>query len=294
MSEMRELRFVSDGQSCRGDLYLPEGEGPFLTLVMAHGFGLTRECGLAPFRDAFLAAGYAVFLFDYRHFGESEGVPRQVLLPNREVADWQAALACVRKQPEVDNNKIVLWGTSFSGGLVTVVAGREKVAGVISQCPMMDGLASVLEVVRYAGIGQALKMSGLGLLDLASSALGMGAKTLPSAGHPGELAAMSSADAWDGYTALMPADVPNEVAARIALVLPLFRPVAVASKVTCPALILICETDSVAPAGAAEKAAAAMANATVKRYPVGHFDVYQGEPREISLADQLAFLESLA
>lgn len=104
---------------------------------------------------------------------------------------------------------------------------------------------------------------------------------------------MSSADAWEGYTALMPDHVPNEVAARIALVLPVFRPVASASKVTCPALILICETDSVAPASAAEKAAAAMANATVKRYPVGHFDVYQGDAREVSLNDQLAFLKTL-
>ena len=100
MSTMRELRFVSDGQSCRGDLYLPEGDGPFLTVVMGHGFGLTKACGLEPFRDAFLQAGYAVFLFDYRHFGESEGMPRQLLMPNRQVADWQAALACVRKQQE--------------------------------------------------------------------------------------------------------------------------------------------------------------------------------------------------
>ena len=64
--------------------------------------------------------------------------------------------------------------------------------------------------------------------------------------------------------------------------------------VTCPALILICETDTVAPASSAEKAAAAMANAVVKRYPVGHFDVYQGEAREISVADQLDFLSALA
>jgi len=294
MSEKRELRFVSAGQSCRGDLYLPSGKGPFLTVVMGHGFGLTKACGLDPFRDAFVEAGYAVFLFDYRHFGESEGVPRQVLIPNREVADWQAALACVRKQPEVDNQRIVLWGTSFGGGLVTVVAGREPVAGIIAQCPMMDGLASVLEVVRYAGIGQALKMSGAGLLDVARSVIGMEPYLIPSAGKPGELAAMSSHDAWEGYTALMPGEVPNEVAARIALVLPLFRPVMQASKVTCPALVLICEKDTVAPASSAEKAVLAMAQPTVKRYPVGHFDVYQGDARAVSLNDQLAFLAGLA
>ncbi len=105
---------------------------------------------------------------------------------------------------------------------------------------------------------------------------------------------MSSDDAYDGYTALMPDHVPNEVAGRIALVLPLFRPVAQASKVTCPALILICETDTVAAAQAAEKAAAAMSQPTVKRYPVGHFDVYQGEALKVSVADQLAFLLGLS
>ena len=42
MSAMRELRFVSEGQSCRGDLYLPEGKGPFLTVVMGHGFEIGR------------------------------------------------------------------------------------------------------------------------------------------------------------------------------------------------------------------------------------------------------------
>lgn len=294
MSTMRELRFVSDGQSCRGDMYLPEGDGPFLTVVMGHGFGLTKACGLEPFRDAFLQAGYAVFLFDYRHFGESEGMPRQLLMPNRQVADWQAALACVRKQQEVDNQRIVLWGTSFGGGLVTAVAAREPgLAGIISQCPMMDGLASVLEVVRYAGVAQALKMTGLGLWDVISSLLGLGPRMLPSAGKPGELAAMSSHDAWDGYTALMPEGVPNEVAARIGLVLPLFRPVTQAAKVTCPALVLICETDTVAPASAAEKAAAVMAKPTVKRYPIGHFDIYQGEARDISLVDQLEFLRGV-
>ena len=36
-----------------------------------------------------------------------------------------------------------------------------------------------------------------------------------------------------------------------------------------------------------------MAKATVKRYPVGHFDIYQGEARDISLADQLEFLQGL-
>lgn len=42
---------------------------------------------------------------------------------------------------------------------------------------------------------------------------------------------------------------------------------------------------------AAEKAAKKMKRAEVRRYEMGHFDIYQGEDREKSLADQLGFLE---
>ncbi|ERS14709.1 peptidase S15 [Alcanivorax sp. PN-3] len=293
MSQSEAIRFVSAGQSCCGDLFLPEGDGPFATLIMAHGFGLTRECGLAPFRDAFLAAGYAVFWFDYRHFGDSEGMPRQLLSPARQVADWQAALHTVRGLAQVDSDRIVLWGTSFSGGLVTAVAARERVAGIISQCPMMDGFNAVLEVIRYAGLMQGLKLTTLGALDAVRGAVGLAPYYVASAGQPGEVAAMSSDDAYQGYTALLADGVPNQVAARIAFSLPLFRPVTVADRVQCPALVLVCDEDTVAPARDADRAIARMPNATVRRYSIGHFDIYQGEHRERSLREQLAFLRRI-
>lgn len=292
MAKVEPIQFLSDGLVCRGDLHTPDGDGPYTTVIMAHGFGLTRHCGLEPFRDAFLAAGYAVFQFDYRHFGDSEGMPRQLLLPGKQVADWHAAILCMRKREDVDTRRIVLWGTSFAGGLVTVVAARDPgIAAIIAQCPMMDGLASVLELMRYAGAGQGVKLTAAGLWDTANALLGQPAKTIPSAGRPGEVAAMTSHDAYDGYTALMPEGVPNEVAARAALVLPLFRPVRHAAKVICPALIQICTQDTVAPASAAEKAAARMPMADVIRYDTGHFDIYQGAERDKSIADQVAFID---
>ena len=289
-----DLAFESQGVTCRGWFYQSEhgsGKGP--CVVMAHGFGATRACGIEPFAEAFCHAGYHVFLFDYRHFGDSEGEPRQLLNPEREVQDWLAALAFMRAHPDVDAERICLWGTSFSGGLVTVAAARDgNVQCVIAQCPMMDGLASVLAVIGYGGLGQGLKLTAHGLLDLGRRMLGLSPHYIASAGRPGEAAAMTAEDCWEGYTYLIPEGVPNQVAAGIAVTLPLFRPVSQASKVGCPALILICEKDSVAPAAAAEKAAARMPQAQVKRYPVGHFDVYRDDAFLRSLHDQLAFLKS--
>jgi pimeloyl-ACP methyl ester carboxylesterase len=156
---------------------------------------------------------------------------------------------------------------------------------------MMDGLASVFEVIRYAGIGQVMKLSAHGAVDIIRALLGMSPHYIASAGRPGEVAAMSAADCYDGYLALIPEGVPNQVAARIAATLMTFRPVTEAHKVNCPALIQICEKDTVAPVAAAEKAAKKMKRAEVRRYEMGHFDIYQGEDRERSVADQLEFLQ---
>ncbi|HBX39479.1 MAG TPA: alpha/beta hydrolase, partial [Marinobacter adhaerens] len=120
------LEFQSDGTTCRGVLYTPDADSKGLPcVVMAHGFGLTHASGLAPFKEAFCNAGYAVFAFDYRHFGDSDGQPRQTLSPWKEVADWLAALNFARQLDRVDGSRICLWGTSFSGGLVIAAAAKD-------------------------------------------------------------------------------------------------------------------------------------------------------------------------
>lgn len=289
--QREDLEFDSHGTPCRGYLYRPEGNAPYPCVIMGHGFAATRDAGLAPFAEAFARAGYAAFVFDYRHFGASGGEPRQLLVPGREVQDWLAALTFVRGLPDIRDDRIALWGTSFAGGLVTEVAARDgNVQAIIAQCPMMDGLASVLAVIGYAGLGQGLKLTMHGMRDIGRAVLGRSPHYIASAGRPGEVAAMSAHDCYDGYTALLPEGAPNKVAARIGVTLPTFRPIASARKVNCPALIQICETDTVAPVKAAEKAANRMPKVEVKRYPVGHFDVYQGEARAACIADQLEFL----
>jgi pimeloyl-ACP methyl ester carboxylesterase len=286
------LEFLSGGTKCRGTLYTSNTASNALPcIVMAHGFALTHASGLMSFKNAFCDAGYAVFAFDYRHFGESGGEPRQVCNPWREVEDWLTATNHIRQIDGVDGSRICLWGTSFSGGLVTVAAARDRnVQCIIAQCPLMDGAASVLDVMRYGGIGQGLRLSYHATLDLLRRVMGMSPHYLGAAGHPGDAAFMTSEDSWDGYVPMLADNAPNKVAAGIGALLPLFRPIAYAHKVKCPALVLICEKDTVASPSVALKAARKMQNAEVRRYDVGHFDVYRGEPLTVSIKDQLAFL----
>lgn len=284
--------FVSKGIICRGELYLPEGAGePRPAIVMAHGFGLTHDSGLMPYKQAFRDAGYVVFAFDYRSFGSSDGVPREVMNPFHQVEDYLAALAHVRGLSEVDPTRIALWGTSFSGGLVTVAAARDgNVQATISQCPMMDGLAASAGLVGYAGLWQGMRLSGYAIGDALRALFGRDRRYVGAAGRPGDLAMMTAPDSYDGYVPILAENAHNRVAAAVSLLLPFFRPIRHARKVKNPALLLVCKDDTVAPAGAARRAARKMPAAELRLYDVGHFDVYAGKALAVSLSDQLRFL----
>ncbi len=261
---------------------------------MAHGLGGTRDAGLEPYAHRFVDAGYFVLLFDYRHFGASDGEPRPLLSISHQLDDWAAAIAFARRQPGIDAGRIALWGTSFSGGHVLVAAVRDgHVAAVSAQCPMMDGLAAVLNLIAYAGLGMVLRLAGKGLQDMAHTLLGRSPVYVPLVASPGQLAAMSSADAEPGYRAIAPPDWRNEAAARLALTLGLYRPVRYARRVPCPILIQVCTADSVAPIRAAIAAAdKAGPRAELKSYSnTGHFDIYTRAGFERSCTDQIAFFE---
>ena len=76
-----EVSIPSHGERLAAYLYRPTGPGPQARpcVVMAHGFSATRDDGLADYAEAFCDAGFAVLVFDYRHFGASSGQPRQLL-----------------------------------------------------------------------------------------------------------------------------------------------------------------------------------------------------------------------
>jgi pimeloyl-ACP methyl ester carboxylesterase len=260
---------------------------------MAHGLGGTRDVGLAPYAERFAAAGFGVLVFDYRHFGDSDGQPRQLPSIRRQLQDWRNAVAFARGLHGVDPDRIALWGSSFSGGHVVVVAARDKrVAALSAQGPMMDGWAALVNFLGYAGAGKLLRLAGLGMLDLARALAGRPALTVPVIARPGGLAAMSSPDAYDGYRALAPPDWRNELCARFALTLGTYRPIVHARKVACPALIQVCRQDSVAPAAAAVATARRMGNRSeLKLYDCGHFAIYVGAVFERAVRDQLAFFD---
>jgi uncharacterized protein len=113
-----DVAFNSQGVHCAAWLYRPDGPGPHPCVILANGFGAIREMRLPAYAERFAQAGLAVLIFDYRHFGASEGEPRQLLDIKQQLADWAAAISYVRGLDDIDPERIALWGTSFSGGHV--------------------------------------------------------------------------------------------------------------------------------------------------------------------------------
>jgi cephalosporin-C deacetylase-like acetyl esterase len=291
--ERVDAEFTSGTAICRAWLYRPltPGEGQRPCIVMAHGLGGTRDAGLEPYAKKFANSGYVVVLFDYRHFGASDGEPRQLFSIKRQLQDWASAIGYARLLNGVDPKRIALWGTSFSGGHVIVAAARDReIAAVSAQGPMMDGFTSVLNVIHYAGITAFLKLGAFGMVDLLRAMFGTAPLYIPLIAPPGELAAMSSHDSASGYGAIVPPHWRNQICSRFGLRMVSYRPIAYAHSLSCPALIQVCMKDSLVPPRSAVATAQKIGpKAELRQYDCGHFDIYVGEYFERASDEQLAF-----
>ena len=288
--QREDVWFNSDSDRVSAWLYRPASDGDAPLLVMAHGLGAVRTMRLDAYAERFCAAGYACLVFDYRNFGDSEGAPRQLLDVRMQLQDWMVAVAYARTLPGVDANRIGLWGTSFSGGHVIATAARlPGIAAVVAQCPFTDSVASLGAVDLLISA----RLTALAARDLITARFGGAPVMVPTAGRPGEVALMTSPDAYPGFLGLVPdgVELRNEVAARIGLKLLPYRPGRLAAKVACPILFCVCETDTVAPSGPTRRYAATAPRGEIKLYPEGHFEIYVGDAFERVLADQLEFLE---
>jgi pimeloyl-ACP methyl ester carboxylesterase len=153
-----------------------------------------------------------------------------------------------------------------------------------------DGVASALAIWNPLITP---RITARAVRDVVAARLGRPPVMVPTAGKPGKVALMNTPDAYAGYLKLIPEGVaaPNEVAARIGLRFIAYRPGRLATKISCPILFCVCETDSVAPAGATLRYAAKAPRGEVRTYPEGHFAIYVDDALERVVADQLAFLD---
>jgi uncharacterized protein len=136
----REVEFTSGGETVRGDLLLPDGDGPFPVVVMAGGWCYVKELRQPQYAQDFVRRGFAALIFDYRRMGASDGQPRQHIEPWDQIEDYKNAITFVSSLPEIDASRIGIWGISYSGGHVLIVGATDpRVKSVVSNVPVIDG-----------------------------------------------------------------------------------------------------------------------------------------------------------
>jgi len=288
------VTFESEGVRCEADLYLPrDGEPPWPTVVLAHVFGAERTWGLSRFAERFARAGLAALVFDYRHLGDSDGTPRRLIDPDRQQDDWAAALEYVRSLDEVDEERVALWGSSFSGGHALEVARQDPaVRAVVAQVPFVDGRATVAHQTSDRSTRSRMGMMARAVADRALAVVGLGPVCVPMVSEPGEGGLVDSPGAETGFLALVPdgEEPVNSTPARIVLDLPFYRPGRRADEVDVPVHVVVAEEDRLLPRGPTERAIDRLADPSVHRVSTGHFGVHYDPWFEPVVEEQVAFL----
>lgn len=134
----RNIEFKSQGAILKGRLYLPEDKSKKSPVViMAHGFTTTINGMTADkYAEKFREAGFAVLLYDHRNLGISNGEPRQELNFWVQSRGYIDAIGLISNQPEIDADKIAVWGASLSSREAFLVGTTDdRVKAVIAMIP---------------------------------------------------------------------------------------------------------------------------------------------------------------
>lgn len=116
-----DVQYSAISSSCKLDIFLPEGKGPFPVIVSIHG-GAFKKCDKRDEEMILdmlhgLDKGYAVIGVNYRLSGEAQ-------FPE-PVRDIKQAINFIYKNSQkyqLEPNKIVVWGGS-AGGYFTLMSG---------------------------------------------------------------------------------------------------------------------------------------------------------------------------
>jgi len=166
-----DIGFCSEGARLAGWLYRPATGGEdFPIVIMSHGFSAVKEQYLDQYANIFRGKGLGVLVYDHGCFGESEGVPRYEVDPERQRRGYRDAITYAQTIDGVDPNRIGIWGTSYSGGHVMVIAAQDRrVKAVVAQVPTISGR---IVAMRRSATRQSAELRELLAEDRVSRVLG--------------------------------------------------------------------------------------------------------------------------
>lgn len=281
----RDVSFVSEGRRCAGWLYLPDGAAAGARVpgvVMANAITAVKEMYLDNYGERLAAAGFAALAFDYRHYGGSEGEPRNQIAPEEQLDDIRNAISWLSLQPEVDPDRIGGWGISFGGAhLMFLAAFDRRLKAIVGVVPSAVANITVLE----RGMGPEGAAGFLGFLTQArTSAYAAGATPTIKVATDGQEPAMVPGPAAYAFYATAQTTVApswqNEITLASVEKMMAYDPTWPVERIApTPMRLIAAERDEFIPFD--------LVRATYDRaqepkdivvLPCGHVDVYDTEP----------------
>ena len=206
----QHVTFLSEGLNCAGWLYVPDDlhdreNRP--AIVMAHGFSALKEMHLDNFAQKFEEAGFVVLAFDYRYFGDSEGEPRGHLIPAEQHQDYKNAITWISLRTEVDPDRIGIWGSSYSGGHVLLLAAFDRrIKAAVAQVPLVNGWGNAQRLMRSDVFDEFLEALAH---DRAQRYVGEESAKVPVVAPEGEPSALPTPESYEWFTQLGETVAPN-------------------------------------------------------------------------------------
>lgn len=280
-SSKEVVRFKGDeGVELSAWLFLPQDRaGPLPGITMAHGYAGTKYHGVAPFAVALAEAGFAVLLHDHRGFGDSGGEPRQDVNPWQQISDWRHAISYLQDRPEVDEDRVGLWGTSFAGGHAIVLGATDRrLKAVVAQVPTIDGFAAGLRRVPPEGVAD---LEAAFAADDRAQLRGepLATQVIVSA-DAGRVSSYKATDAVNFYLQPIPEGIwENRVTVRSTRWARMYAPGDFIERVSpTPLLMVVATHDNIAPTDLALKAyERALEPKRLVMFEGSHFDPYVAE-----------------
>jgi ABC-2 type transport system ATP-binding protein len=258
-------------------LYLPDVPGPVPAVLLAHGFGGSKD-DLAD--DARLLAqdGYVVLAYTARGFGTSGGLVH-LDAPNFEVADARRMLDVLANRPEVlkdgpGDPRVGVAGGSYGGALALLLAGYDERVDAIAPQITWNDLGHAL-FPQFAVTGaqrspaQTEPTGGSGVFKQAWAGVFLGpggaasSAAQPSASNRGGASDVGSASRTSDAlacgrlapgvcSAYQQVAVSGQATPAILALLRASSPATVLDRITAPALLVQGEADSLFPLSEAD------------------------------------------
>ncbi|MFJ9370681.1 alpha/beta hydrolase family protein [Nocardia sp. NPDC101769] len=125
--EQEQVAFDSDGVTLHGAVYRPTGDGPHPGIVLIGGSGPGPRAEYQPEALAFARAGISTLVVDKRTVGYSTSHRDFSVLAD----DALAGVRLLRARPDVDAQRVGLWGFSEGGWVATLAASRSATVGFV-------------------------------------------------------------------------------------------------------------------------------------------------------------------